>query len=118
MEEAQHAKIDILEMDRMSGEIDAGALERACDEYFGILAAFDELLAQQVDMDLECLPAVIGRPLSRVELAEIRAVQLQSYRTDFLVMGMTNTTFIGTLGKLSPTAATRLSETAKTYGSA
>jgi hypothetical protein len=114
IEEAQHAKIDVLELARLAADAPPELIETAISEYFGILAALDGLLQKQVDLDLESLSAATGRTIADGDANEIREAQRRSYRNDFLVMGMTNPLFKTTLAELAPAGAGRLAqETAK-----
>jgi hypothetical protein len=112
MEESQHAKIDVLELQKLTTDATQSEVDAAVDQYFGVLQAFDGLLAQQVDMDLETLAEKDGRHFTAPEAAEIRQKQLRSYRKDFLVMGMTNPMFVQTVRQLSESGATRLHDSA------
>ncbi len=115
LEEAQHAKIDVLEMRRLVEEADQTAIDAGVEQYFEILEAFDGLLGQQVEMDLDSLAAKTGRAFSDGEKAEIRRVQLTSYRNDFLLMGMENPMFVSAIRSLSPAVDVRLSQQSYRY---
>jgi chaperonin GroEL (HSP60 family) len=115
LEEAQHAKLDILELSKLAHGMSADQIEAAFDQYLGIVTAFDGLLAQQVELDTESLQIAIGRQLSAQEQAEIGRVQKRSYRRDFIVTGMTNPAFVSTAVQLSPTAAERVRAAATEY---
>jgi hypothetical protein len=115
LEEAQHAKLDILELSKLAHGMSADQIEAAFDQYLGIVTAFDGLLAQQVELDTESLQIAIGRQLSAQEQAEIGRVQKRSYRRDFIVTGMTNPAFVSTAEQLSPTAAERVRAAATEY---
>jgi hypothetical protein len=114
LEEAQHAKIDVLELVKLAADMPEKAVDVAFEDYFGILTAFDGLLVKQAEMDLESLCEATGRRPSDADRSTILKSQLHSYRKDFLVMGMANPLFIQTARGLSPRVADRLSaETAR-----
>jgi hypothetical protein len=115
MEESQHARIDILELDKMLAFADAPMKEKALAEYFGILGAFDGLLAKQVEMDVRNLEQHRGASFADADSSELRARQHRSYRKDFLLMGMMNKKFIAQLEKLTPNAAAKVEEAAQPY---
>lgn len=115
LEEAQHARIDALELDKLARVAASEAHGKAVDEYFGILEAFDGLLAQQADTDVGALGAVVGRELSDAEAARVRAAQLAGYRRTFLHSGLTNKTFRGLIGRLAPDAEARAGVRAEIY---
>lgn len=108
LEEAQHARIDALELDKLLEGASPTAIATAFDEYLGILEAFDGLLAQQTELDLESLTAATKRAFDEQESAEIRRVAHRAYRRTFLVYGMTNAMFKGIITKMSPKAADRV----------
>jgi hypothetical protein len=112
IEEAQHTKIDILEIDKLVDELNQPDIDQAFDQYFQLLQAFDGLLTQQVDMDIESLVVASGRQLSESEVLELRTAQVRSYRRDFLVMSMLNPAFRDLVHRLSTQACTRLDEVA------
>ncbi len=101
-EEAQHTKIDVLELDKLVEEATEADIQTALADYLGILAAFDGLLLQQVDMDIESLQEASGRSLQPAEHEAVRRSQQSSYRLDFLVMGMQNPLFLDVVESLAP----------------
>jgi hypothetical protein len=112
LEESQHAKIDVLELEKLAAEADEAMLETAITDYLALVGAFDGLLVQQAKLDVESLSRAIGRHLSEAERAEILAVQNKAYRSTFLVSGMTNPSFIKWVGEVSPSWQSRIAEAA------
>jgi len=108
LEESQHARIDTLELEKMAEEADEAERVRAIDEYFDILSAFDGLLAKQVDMDLQSLETKAKRTFESGPRELLRRAQLQSYREDFILMGLRNKAFVEAAKALSPTWSTSL----------
>lgn len=115
LEEAQHARIDALELDKLASLAAPEVLDRAVDEYLAILVAFDDLLAEQARLDAGALAAAIGRAFDDVQREAIVAAQLAGYRRTFLHHGITNATFVRTVAKLAPGVEARLAERARTY---
>jgi hypothetical protein len=115
LEEAQHAKIDVLELDKLAMEADEKALDKGCSDYLELLDALDGLLAEQAKLDLESLSLAIGRELSEAERAEILTVQKKAYRSTFIVSGMTNPSFTKWIGEISPTWSARVAEAAARF---
>jgi hypothetical protein len=108
LEEAQHARIDALELDKLASAATAEAVRKGIDEYFGMLDAIDGLLRQQADMDVGALSVVIGRPIEGKQAEEVHAAQLSGYRRTFIQTGLTNPTFAKTMLKLDPELQPRI----------
>lgn len=113
LEEAQHAKIDVLQIAKLTEGAPPPQIERAIGEYEDIMRAFAEVLDRQAALDAESLGRASGRPLSAAELEEVLAAQRMAYRRTFLAMGMENAHFVAQLGQLSPAAPARLASLAK-----
>jgi hypothetical protein len=115
MEEAQHAKIDMLELARMAARSTQAEIEAAVEEYLGILKAFDVLLGQQVSMDLESLEAATGQPLSAEYRDTYRVFQLSSYRNAFIQMGLQHPRFQEIVEKLVSSGRNSMRDAARTF---
>lgn len=115
LEESQHAKIDVLELEKLAMETDEAGLQRAFADYIDLVGAFDDLLTEQAQLDVESLSAAIGRELGATDRAEILNVQKKAYRSTFLVSGMTNPSFIKWIGELHPAFPARVAEIAARY---
>lgn len=108
LEEAQHARIDALELDKLASAATPGVVAKGIDEYFEMLDAIDGLLGQQADMDVGSLHTVLGKVLDGKQAQDVRAAQLSGYRRMFIHTGITNATFAKTLLKLDPSLQSRL----------
>jgi hypothetical protein len=108
MEEAQHAKLDMLQLQRLVVQATPREIERAIDEYLKIVRAFDGMLMVQANMDIESLAAVTRRSFRPEEVDEIRAALNVSYRKTFLTSGMTNQQFVKILGHMSKAGQARV----------
>ncbi|HVV88391.1 MAG TPA: hypothetical protein VHE35_35355 [Kofleriaceae bacterium] len=105
MEEAQHAKLDTLVVDKLASAGGPDAIAKALADFGAIGGAVDGLLQQQTQLDLASLEAAAGRTLSADEREQIAKVQLRAYRHTFLVSGLVHKNFLNTVEQLSPGAA-------------
>lgn len=116
LEEAQHARIDVLELRRLALVATPAQVMQAYDEYLGLLDAFSDLLGRQAEMDARSFVAKTGRALTPAEGAAVRALQHQGYRRTFLWMGMTHPVFVDVATRLDRRAAARVAEKAAAMG--
>ena len=112
LEEAQHAKIDVLELEKLASEASEAMLETAITDYLALVDAFEGLLNEQAKLDVESLSRAIGRSLSDADKAEILAVQRKAYKATFLVSGMTNPSFTKWVSEISPSWQARIAAAA------
>jgi hypothetical protein len=110
LEEAQHARIDALELDRIASGAEAEQIEQAVGEYLDLVDAIDGLLKAQADMDAVSFFAVTGHVLDDALRTRIIAAQHAAYRRTFLTSGMTNSTFRTYMSRLSETGARRIAK--------
>lgn len=108
LEESQHARIDALELDKLLQGATPEAIEAGFADYLEVLGAFDGLLAQQAELDLESLMAATGRRLTDAQRDEVRRVAHRAYRKTFLVYGMTNPMFQSIAEQMSAPAVARI----------
>jgi hypothetical protein len=111
LEEAQHAKIDVLELRKLAADLPAAAVAQAFTDYEEILVGLDGLLARQAALDLDTLDRAIGRPLTEAERRAIAGPQRASYREAFLFQGLEHPQLRVHLSELHPEAAERLRST-------
>jgi hypothetical protein len=112
LEEAQHARIDALEIAKLANASTPARIAHAFDDYLELIGAFDELLAAQATMDVGNLARATGRDLA--DPAAVEAAQHAAYRNTFLVSGMRNHQFVDYMTKLSPEGALAIAERAAT----
>lgn len=112
LEEAQHARIDVLELRKLALIATPAQVAQAYDEYLGLLDAFSDLLGRQAEMDARSFTAKTGRVLTPAEGAAVRALQHQGYRRTFLRTGMTHPVFVDIATRLDRGAAERVAEKA------
>ena len=108
MEEAQHAKLDVLMVDALADGCPREEIDRAVAEYITIGGFLDDGLMQQVRFDMDALTEATGRSFTQAERAEFITVQRQASRWTFLGSGMTHPNFLEALGRLDPAARTRV----------
>jgi hypothetical protein len=112
LEEAQHAKADVLLLDEFTQQLSPAEAEAAVDGYLGLGKAVDGLLYQQVELDVETFAEAAGRPLAGAERDEILACQAAACRRGMLWMGMTNRPFVDYLTGLTPAGAAKVASAA------
>ncbi len=115
MEEAQHAKLDVLMVEALVEDRTPDEIESAVEQYLEIGGVFDAAFAQQVQFDLESLERAIGRTLSDGQRDEFTAVQQQALRWTFLGTGMTHPNVLATLEQIHPAARTRVEQVAPAF---
>jgi hypothetical protein len=115
MEEAQHAKLDVLELKKLRECASEEQVQQAIDDYFDICDAFGGLLAQQAKLDVVSLQRAVGRTFSPAELDEIEAAQRRSYHRAFLYDGLTSPQFIEFLKEHYPQAVERAAKAAEAF---
>jgi hypothetical protein len=108
MEEAQHARLDALELDKLLDISSPDQIATCFDEYIGLLDAFDGLLLAQSKLDLQTLSEALGQTFSDTDNDTIVRSQHSAYRNTFLVSGMSNKSFLETVKTISPAAADRI----------
>jgi hypothetical protein len=108
LEESQHAKIDVLELEKMRADSSAKVSDEAIQDYMDILRAFDGLLKAQAEMDAESMGEATARAFAPAETASIARKVHQSYRNLFLIMGLDHPSFLDMLEHLSSTARSRV----------
>lgn len=115
LEEAQHARIDALELDKLLDSATPEMIDKGFADYLELCQAVDGLLAAQTGMDIESLSAATGRSFSDDEKQAITVGQHAAYRHTFLVAGMTNRQFVNTLEKIVGDGAKRTAELAASW---
>lgn len=108
IEESQHARIDALEIAKLVVDADASVLEQGLVDYIEIMNAFDGVLAQQVEHDLQTLGGLLATPLTDAETAQLRAQQHASYRQNFLLDGLEHPVLLASARTVLPDAEARV----------
>src|SRR5260221_6309889 len=71
LEESQHAKIDVLELEKMRADSSVKVIDEAIQDYMDIVQAFDGLLKAQGEMDAESLRKATKRVFSPAQIGSI-----------------------------------------------
>ena len=108
LEEAQHAKLDHLEVHRAARDLTPAARETAIDELLEIGGAFDGLIKAQAELDLVSLEKLIGRTLSDADKEEILSVQHQAYRYTFLGSALQHPKFAAQVAELTRNGSAKI----------
>jgi len=114
LEEAQHTKLDAIELIRMRRAASPAEVQEAVDDYFAIAGAFAGLLAAQAKHDVTSFERAT-KPLGATERAEVEEAQRRSYHRSFLWYGVTNKQFLGVLSEHFPAAMAGASEAAAAF---
>jgi len=112
LEEAQHARIDALELDKLVSDAQKEQIEKGFADYLDLIGAFDGLLDAQAKMDVPSLEKATGKTFTADQQAAIVAAQHHAYRNTFLVLGMQNRMFVNVLNTISPDGAKRIADRA------
>jgi hypothetical protein len=115
MEESQHAKIDILELHKLTADATPELREQSIDDYIKIVGALDGLLCQQAKNDIATLGRVLGRTFTDAENKELFDAQADAYRRTFVGLGISSPTFVAEVERLSPAGAGRVAAVAKQF---
>jgi len=101
IDESRHARMDSLLIDEVASALTPEQREQAIDQLLELGGAVDELLAQQVELDIDALQTATGRSFTDDERDDIRAHQQRAYRWTFLVSGLQHPNFVGIVGELT-----------------
>jgi hypothetical protein len=115
LEEAQHAKIDILELRKLAADATPELREQAIDDYLKIVGALDGLLTQQAKNDIATLGKVLGRQWSDGEYQELLDAQAGAYRRTFVGLGISSPAFMIEVERLSSAGARKVLKASEQY---
>lgn len=115
MEEAQHAKLDVLMVEALADGRSRKGIEQAVEEYLEIGAFIDDGLKSQTQFDLEAFERATDRTLTASEREQFVKVQLQANRWTYLGSGMIHPKFQATLQNLLPEARERIEQVAPLF---
>jgi hypothetical protein len=112
IDESRHARLDSLLIDEVANGLDSHQRDQALSELFELGTAVDQLLAQQVEMDINTLKRAARRTFSESDREDIRVHQQHAYRWTFLISGLEHPDFVRIVGRLTATGPERLAEAA------
>jgi hypothetical protein len=115
LEEAQHAKLDTLMVEKLARELDAPAIEQGIEDYFAIVRMFNEGFKTQVRLDIDSLSRATKRTFTDEQMQEIQSIQEKSYQWTFLGSGMLHQNFVQTISQLNPSVEARIAELAQEF---
>jgi hypothetical protein len=101
MEEAQHAKMDMLLIGEVAAKMTLEERETAIDEVIELGGAIDGLLAQQIGLNIEALEKATGRTFTAAEKEEITKETQHAWRWTFLVSGLEHPNVVAGVGALT-----------------
>lgn len=115
MEEAQHARLDMLMVNALAEGRSSEEIARAFDGYLELGAFLDQGLAAQTEFNLGVFERVTGRTRDPIDRANFLAQQHQAARWTFIGSGMNHPKFRATLARISPAADATLSRVAPAF---
>jgi hypothetical protein len=115
MEEAQHAKIDMLIVEALASQCTPEEAERAAEEYLEIGAFLDSGLQQQTELDIDSLERATGRTLGAAERETYITLQRQALRWTYLGSGMTHPKFQAMFRQVAPVTAAKVEQAAAAF---
>ncbi len=116
IEEAQHAKLDVLELEKLREGASPEQIALAEQEYIEILHAFAGLLGRQAALDIGSLESTFGKTFDSVVREQLQEAQTRSYYRAFLWYGLTNSLFLEYLADRFPTLLAQTSMLAAQFG--
>jgi hypothetical protein len=112
IDESRHARMDSLLIDEIAADLSADQRDQALSELLELGTAVDQLLAQQVEMDINTLERAARRTFNQSDREDIRIRQQRAYRWTFLVSGLEHPNFVRVVDRLSATGSERLAQAA------
>jgi len=113
IDESRHARMDILLINEVVGELTTDDREQAIDQLLELGGAIDGLLAQQIELDIDALQQASGRTFSDDERDEIRTHQRRAYRWTFLVSGLQHPNFVRIVEQLTTSGTAKIATAAR-----
>jgi hypothetical protein len=115
MEEAQHAKIDMLIVEALASQCSCEEAEQAAEEYLEIGAFLDSGLQQQTELDIDSFERATGRTLRENERETYASIQRQALRWTYLGSGMTHPKFQAMFRQVAPVTAAKVEQAAPAF---
>jgi hypothetical protein len=116
LEEAQHAKLDALELEKLRTFATPEQIAQAEQDYLEIIFAFAGLLGRQAALDVVSLETAVGKTFTSDVRQLIEKAQTQSYHRAFLWYGFTNAQFLEYLVGRFPALSAKMHDLAAQYG--
>jgi hypothetical protein len=112
IDESRHARMDSLLIDEVAADLSVDQRDQALSQLLELGAAVDELLARQVEMDIDTLERAAHRKFTESDRENIRVHQRRAYRWTFLVSGLEHPNFVGVVSRLSATGPEQIAQAA------
>lgn len=116
LEEAQHAKLDALELEKIVKDATPEQIAQAESEYIELLGAVAGLLERQAVLDIKSLERALGQSLQDEVREQAKHAQTRSYHRAFLWYGLTNAQFLEYLSDRFPTLRAKATDLAERFG--
>jgi hypothetical protein len=107
-EEAQHARIDALQLRRLAGEMESAEIISSYDEFWEIMLAMRDVVREQDRLDLQSFELNIGRTLGDVQRKSILDALEESSFWVFFLSGLRHKSFSSLYKDLAPEGAPSL----------
>jgi hypothetical protein len=108
VEESQHIRTDVLEIERMARAMSAEELSAAFDHVLGLAGLVDATFVGQVGQELATFLRLTGRQLSEPEAAALSDALCKSMRAIFAGVGLSHPSFKRLVMDLSKEGAAKL----------
>ncbi|WP_298829193.1 hypothetical protein [uncultured Piscinibacter sp.] len=96
-EEAQHAILDEIELQRIDATLTPAQRDAAVDDLIALVGAVDGILQAQAAADARYFVQCAGRSFSEAQAQEVHALVLKAYRWQYIVSGVMEPRFQKTL---------------------
>jgi CheY-like chemotaxis protein len=117
-EEAQHARLDSLELTTLAGSMDATEIKTSVEEFVAVLRVFEGLLRQQGELDFETYERVIGESVPAGQREELLEAMHREFLWTFIVSGLEHKAFQAAYQKVVPQGVLSVLTLAGEFGSA
>jgi hypothetical protein len=116
IEEAQHAKLDVLELEKLRECATEEQIATAERDYVEIVHAFAGLLGRQAEQDVGSLERAVGKTFEPQVREQIQHAQTRSYHRAFLWYGLTNSLFLEYLAERFPNLLSQTTGLSEQFG--
>ncbi len=101
-EEAQHARLDAVQIRILADTMAPGEIAAAVVEFNGLLQVMAGLLRDQDELDLDSFERALGEPFSPAQRQELLAALHQEWLWTFLVSGLEHASFLAVYEDVVP----------------
>jgi hypothetical protein len=109
-EEAQHTRIDALEIRALAGNMSPSEIRTSVEEFIVILRTLQELLAAQDVLDLGSLEQVLDCTFEQAQRAELLAALNKEFLWVFILSGLEHASFQALYEEVIPAGCAGISE--------